>query len=65
MNHVCGGPLKEIGTYFPSTLNTALRAAAAATGIIAAAQGQGLPQRRIVATACRVGGAWEPGASGT
>ena len=22
MNHVCGGPLKEIGTYFPSTLNT-------------------------------------------
>ena len=63
MNHVCGGSLKEIGTYFPSTLNTALRAAA--TVVITAARGQGLPQRRVVATACRVWGAWEPGVPGT
>lgn len=35
MNHVWRGPLKEIGTYFFSTLNTALRAAA--TVVIAAA----------------------------
>lgn len=43
MNHVRRGRLKEIGTYFPSTLNTALRAAAPATAVTAAAQGQGFP----------------------
>lgn len=65
MNHVCRGPFKEIVTYFPCTLNAALRAAAPATAVIAAAQGQGLPQRRVVAAAacCVVGGAWEPGTS--
>lgn len=60
MNHVCGGLLKRQARTF-STLNTALRAAAAAVVVIAAAQGQGLPRRRVVAKACGVRGAWPPG----